>query len=259
MEASVTLREGAKYRFIATLLTGALLLSACGDDDDDGGGSAGGGNGGTSGGKGGNSSAGKGGGTSSESGAGGSENGGGSSGDGPGSSGSGQGGSGAMSGQGGSSTAGTGEAGQGGGHQGGDGGAAQAGGGAGGVPATIEYRACETATALTRIFVHRIDESAGTCTRVVLVQANSCNLGVAAGGWCLEQALVSADVAACKALTLPSNPKNVSSATGSISVSGTTVDIDVTLQFPAGGGLPSSVSVKANDCSADCMLNDCRP
>ena len=251
----MTGREGATSRFIATLLAASLLLSACGDDDDDGGGS-----GGTSGSAtGGNSSAGKGGGASGESGSGGSGKGGGSSGEGPGASGAGQGASGGMSGQGGSSTAGSGEAGQAGSHQGGDGGSGQAGGGAGGASETIEYRACETATAVTRIFVHRIDESAGTCTRVVLAQANSCSLGVAAGGWCLEQALVSADVAACKALTLPSNTKNVSSATGSISVSGSTLDIDVTLQFPAGGGLPSSVSVKANDCSADCMLNDCRP
>ena len=30
-------------------------------------------------------------------------------------------------------------------------------------------------------------------------------------------------------------------------------------QIGIGGGLPTSVSVAVHDCSADCMLNDCRP
>jgi hypothetical protein len=150
------------------------------------------------------------------------------------------------------------QAGNGGAAQAGNGGTAQAGSG-GSEPGNIEYRACEVAAALTRIVVHRIDENAGTCTRVVLLQGSSCSFGVAAGGWCLEQATLSADVSNCKALMAPTGTKAASSASGSISVSGSTVDVNVTLQFPAGGGLPTSATVAANDCTADCMQNDCRP
>jgi hypothetical protein len=42
-------------------------------------------------------------------------------------------------------------------------------------------------------------------------------------------------------------------------VSGLTAELDLTLEFPAGGDLPSSISVAVSECTADCMQNDCRP
>lgn len=260
--AMSTRKDALVGRFVATnlrimclVLAGlpatGLLAIGCGEDAQDGRGSNGGAG---AAGKGGSSSAGN-------TAAGSSAEGGSSADGGSAPAGSGQGGMGGDAPHGGSTAGGVGGEGSGGraaAGEGGSAGAANAGSG-GGDPGSIEYRACELATAVDRIVVFRIDEAAGTCTRVVLLGGSSCNLGVAAGGWCLEQAQLSADVAACKTHMVPADPKLASSATGTISVSGSVAELDVTLEFPAGGGLPSSVSVAVSDCTADCMQNDCRP
>jgi hypothetical protein len=113
--------------------------------------------------------------------------------------------------------------------------------------------------AINRVQVNRIDEGAGTCTVILLEEGAVCSLGVEADGWCLARAQLSTDVAACKTFMTPADSKLASSASGTISVSASTVELDVTLDFPAGGGLPTSVSVALSDCTADCMQNDCRP
>src|SRR5688500_7662690 len=181
---------------LASLPATGVLVMGCGDDDEGGPEASGGA---SALGGGGSSSAGSSnkGGSASEGGS--------SAGGGAGPAGSGQGGMSGEGPQGGSSSAGVGGESSGGraaAGEGGSAGAAQAGSG-GGDPGSIEYRACELSTAVDRLLVYRIDEGAGTCTRIVLLSGSSCTLGVEAGGWCLEQAQLSADIAACKMLMVP--------------------------------------------------------
>jgi hypothetical protein len=151
---------------------------------------------------------------------------------------------------------GTGGAAGGGGTAGGGAGSGGQGGGAGN--GGVEYRACDLITALTRYAVFRIDRENSTCTEIVLVEGlGSCPSGIMSGDWCLQQARLSADVAACEQMEAPTNPVMASDITGTISV-GPSITINVDLTFQNSGGLPEMVSFDVTACTADCMPNDCR-
>ncbi|HEY8922951.1 MAG TPA: hypothetical protein VIU64_01150, partial [Polyangia bacterium] len=141
-------------------------------------------------------------------------------------------------------------------------------GGAGGAPAdAAEYRACELVADLERVDLFRIDRAAGLCMEVTLLQtSSSCPLGVSQGGWCVSQAHVHTDLAACDKflLTISSvaTHSNASAARGTVAVSrvnGTpTFTKNLTLTFPPVAGLPTTAHVAAADCLASCAKTDCR-
>jgi hypothetical protein len=156
------------------------------------------------------------------------------------------------------------------GGNGGNGGAAGApgtGGAGGAAPDTAEYRACELVTALERVDLFRIDRTAGLCTEVTLLRTSgNCPLGVSQGGWCVSQAHVHTDLAACDQFLLTISSvaahSTASAASGTVAVSrvnGTaTVTMDLSLTFPPVAGLPTTAHVTAADCLASCTKTDCR-
>jgi hypothetical protein len=150
--------------------------------------------------------------------------------------------------------AGSGQPGTGGGANGGAGGSATGGsdaGSGGGAEVSVEYRSCEKGAAVTR-----------TCTLVVVQQGQiNCLEGLKSAGWCVIGAVISDDVEACEAFERPSDPVEASAGEGTFTVSTQplSIDMDVTFEFPASSGLPESVSVEADSCLADCVMNDCRP
>jgi hypothetical protein len=126
-----------------------------------------------------------------------------------------------------------------------------------------EYHACLLPTGSSQIVVARIDTASGTCTQLGLLQGSAgCSLGISGGGWCLASASVTTDVATCGTFQVPTGAVAATSATGSMSVSkqGSTqsVTIDLTVQFPGTGGLPTSVRVQIAGCQASCATHDCR-
>ncbi|HKO49881.1 MAG TPA: hypothetical protein VJV79_19255 [Polyangiaceae bacterium] len=136
-------------------------------------------------------------------------------------------------------------------------GGASAGGSSGG----LQFLACLVPTAIDRIRVQRIDAAAGHCTTLVLQDAPTCHLGLSSGGWCLSDANVSADVAACLAHQLPAVSVAATAVTGTFSVAtgGASVSTDLQLTFPASGNLPSSVNMQVESCKPNCNnANDCR-
>lgn len=144
------------------------------------------------------------------------------------------------------------------------------GGGNGGIPGSggtggdgAEYRSCFLSAGSDQIVVLRIDQSAGTCTEISLLQGSAgCTLGMSGGGWCLSQATVSTNIAACETFAPVSGSASASAASGNLSVAKQTttqsVTMDLTLQFPAGSGLPSTVHAQVTSCQANCKASDCR-
>jgi len=147
-----------------------------------------------------------------------------------------------------------------GGSDGGDAGAQEEGSDAK-PPSVVEFRGCDTSGAVSRINVYRIDRSNLTCA-VVAIQENigPCQSpGFLSGGWCLQRAYETTNVAACEARQNVSDALQATTITGTFTVTGTVVDIDVVLGFPSDGGLPQSVAFQAMDCRANCAPSDCRP
>jgi hypothetical protein len=159
-------------------------------------------------------------------------------------------GTGGAAGRGGTGGAG-GTAGSGGGGAGGAGGRGGAGG-TGGASANVEYQACPSDS---RVVVYRSDLTARTCTVLTFQMTFPC-INVISGGWCLGQAVVSPNVAACDNRTIPTGAVAATGASGTFSiatgVSGTIVNIDISLQFPASGTLPQTVQAQVATCYADC-------
>ena len=159
----------------------------------------------------------------------------------------------------GSPNAGESGSGQAGGAGGSDGSAAGSGGGA---EVPVEYRSCDTGAPVTRLELYRIDRAQQTCTMVVIQQGQiDCLEGLTSGGWCVIRAALASDIEACERLEAPSDQVQASASVGTFTISTQppVINIDVDFEFPANSGLPESVSVEANDCLADCVLNDCRP
>lgn len=160
---------------------------------------------------------------------------------------------------------GSGQPGTGGAANGGTGGSAAGGsdaGSGGGAEVSVEYRSCEKGAAVTRVELYRIDRAQQTCTLVVVQQAEiNCLEGLKSAGWCVIGAVISDDVEACEAFERPSNPVEARAGDGTftVSIQPLAIDMDVTFEFPASSGLPESVSVEADNCLADCVMNDCRP
>jgi hypothetical protein len=131
-------------------------------------------------------------------------------------------------------------------------------GGGGGTSGGVEYSACPLTGGIGRIVIYRIDRTALTCTQIGIQEGTAgCSLGLVSGVWCLARAVVSADVAACESRQNPTGPVAATAVTGTFSVttsggSGIRVDLDVSLQFPAGGTLPETVQAQVASCNADC-------
>jgi hypothetical protein len=139
------------------------------------------------------------------------------------------------------------------------GGAAGSGGGA---EVSVEYRSCEKGAAVTRVELYRIDRAQQTCALVVVQQGQvNCLEGLKSGGWCVISAAIGSDVEACEAFEPPNAPVQATAGEGTFTISTQplAIDMDVTFEFPPSSGLPESVSVEADNCLADCVMNDCRP
>ena len=127
---------------------------------------------------------------------------------------------------------------------------------------TVEYRVCEYVGALTRFFIYRIDGESSTCTIVFIEERHplceSRSLLVS-GPWCLSNARVHSDVAACEEPPGSlGDTVDAIAATGTFTIgTGAMVDIDVVLDFPSGGSIPETIHVQAN-CEAKCAAEDCR-
>jgi hypothetical protein len=127
---------------------------------------------------------------------------------------------------------------------------------------SIEYRACERGSAVTRVEVYQLDRAEQTCTWVVVQQGQiNCLEGLKSGGWCVIGAVLSNDVEACEAYEPPSDAVDATAGEGTFSIDTQPlgIDIDVRFEFPPTSGLPQSVSVAAAGCVADCAMSDCRP
>jgi hypothetical protein len=128
----------------------------------------------------------------------------------------------------------------------------------------VEYRSCDTATAITRVVLLRIDRALGTCMYILVEQGRlNCPFGVASsdGQWCLAAAGVGTDVTACEAFDRPADFVSATGAEGTFSVSFPSplaVNADLTFQFPADGGLPATATVQVTGCLAACQQRDCR-
>lgn len=145
--------------------------------------------------------------------------------------------------------------------QGGQGGGG-AGAGGGGTQEQVEYRSCESTTAINRVSLYRIDRSLGTCTFVEFQQAAiNCLDDLKSGGWCVSGAIVSDDVETCEDMKRPGEGVQATGGDGTFSIGSqpATVTADLTLEFPSSGDLPESVSIQVTNCLADCLKNDCRP
>lgn len=261
--------------FGVALLAGVLVLSiSCGkSDDDDSNGTAGtsarGGSAGANGGKGGGSGAAFGGagqagsvggrtGGASGASAGGT---GGSSGASAGTAGSdaGRGGSaGSNAGSGGTSNPQGGSAGDGGSSAGAPGGSSgAASGGEGGARTGVEFNACTSDGAITRIDVQRIDWDASTCTIVTVQQGTgACQpLNLVSNGWCINVARATGTTSCAGDAT------TATAATGTFTVTvgdPLVVDLDITLEFPDSAPVPESLDIELSSCSADCSGSECR-
>jgi hypothetical protein len=68
------------------------------------------------------------------------------------------------------------------------------------------------------------------------------------------------DVASCEpyGTGIPDNVVRAVAATGTFTVQGSVVDIDIELEFPSGGSLPESVHFEATNCETRCAMEDCR-
>ena len=153
--------------------------------------------------------------------------------------------------------AGNGGAGVGNGGAGAGNGGASAGGNSGG----LQFLACLVPTAIDRIRVQRIDAAAGHCTTLVLQDTPTCHLGLISGTWCLSEASVSTDLAACRALQLPAVSVAATAVSGTFTVTtgGKSVSTDLQLTFPASASLPASVNMQVESCKPNCNnANDCR-
>ena len=144
---------------------------------------------------------------------------------------------------------------------GGDGSVAGDGASSGDAASVIEYRGCFSFGAVSFFSLFRIDRTSAVCT-IVWIEENFglCQpLDIVSGGWCLSTAWVSNNVTSCKAMGIPGDRVAALAATGTFTVSGLVVDIDVDLQFPSGGALPETVAFRATGCDASCAAGDCRP
>ncbi len=133
-------------------------------------------------------------------------------------------------------------------------------GGSGGAPGSVQYRACEQGGGFALATVFRIDPASRSC--VVITFSDSmvnCLFGVVGGAWCLTSASISADVAACQAGSAPSGtPASGATGTMSFGLPGPAWSIDLALNFPASGGLPTAVDFQVVGCAPHCLRDDCR-
>jgi hypothetical protein len=130
-------------------------------------------------------------------------------------------------------------------------------GGAGGAGETVEYRACVVIGGVTRILVHRLDRVTSTCVQLTFhEETTGCPLELTNNGWCLSGARINNDVAACEARQVLQGTTPATSVTGDFTIFAAdatpSVDLDLTLEFEAGAGLPPSVRAEVAGCRAAC-------
>jgi hypothetical protein len=135
-----------------------------------------------------------------------------------------------------------------------DGGSGNGGSGGAG---PIEFHACITDSALTRLTIQRIDASAMTCVVITLEQdVGGCQLGLTSDSWCFARAHAF-DTTACSG-----NASIATAASGTFSVSGpgptSIVELDVMLDFPNASPVGEQLTVELENCVADCSGEECR-
>jgi hypothetical protein len=129
--------------------------------------------------------------------------------------------------------------------------------GVGGAGETVEYRACVVIAGVTRILVYRLDRMASTCVELTFHEETiACPLQLTSNGWCLSGARINDDVAACEARQVLEDATPATSVTGAFTILAANatpmLDLDLTLQFDAGPGLPASVQAEVAGCRAAC-------